>query len=653
METARRRAEAKLQKGGLWNQQRPKRKQDRFTLLTKTPKEILALDKGKFKPPPPMTTSVEKRNASKFCKFHREVRHTTYECMHLKRQIEEMLKAKKLSHPIKELKQSSGKDKSKDAKKGEISGKDKPLAILMDDTEGPMIIEAEIGGYFVYRMYVDEGSFLEILYENYFNKFCPEVRSQMIPATTPLVGFSEEIIWKLGKISLLVKIGDEEHSTSAWMNFMIVRSPSPYNRIIGRPGSLVALDLGSTRFKQLMLLPLNVVTTAKLAVKPSHGKKTRRQLEDVRGFQGPKQSMPQRWLSAVENRLKEAEIAFKQMKKLIAELPMLTAPKEKKELIMYLAAATEAISAVLMTERDRKQMPIYFASRALHGPEVNYTPMEKLILALVSASKRLKRYLQAHTIVVIIDQPIKQMLPNPEVIGILLKWRFDLDEHDIHYRPRTSVKGQILADFIVERPEDDHLDTLMDDKEELPDPWILFMNGSSCMDGSEAGLIITNPKGMELTYALRFMFNATNNEVEYEALIAGLRIAKQMGEKSMDEKEVLTIVEEEGRTWMTLIYEYLAEEILPEEKRKARAIRHKAALGVNLDLLEEKREQTAIQEARSNAKMEKYYNARVRSTSFRPRDLIYRNNEVSHAKDGGKLGPKWEGLYEVTEALGK
>ncbi|GKF99991.1 hypothetical protein Tco_0301682, partial [Tanacetum coccineum] len=70
-----------------------KKRQDIFTLLTKTPKEILALDKGKFKPPPPMITPVEKRNASKFCKFHGEVGHTTDECMHLKRQIEEMLKA--------------------------------------------------------------------------------------------------------------------------------------------------------------------------------------------------------------------------------------------------------------------------------------------------------------------------------------------------------------------------------------------------------------------------------------------------------------------------------------------------------------------------------------------------------------------------------
>ncbi|GJR67989.1 reverse transcriptase domain-containing protein [Tanacetum coccineum] len=64
-------------------------------------------------------------------------------------------------------------------------------------------------------------------------------------------------------------------------------------------------------------------------------------------------------------------------------------------------------------------------------------------------------------------------------------------------------------------------------------------------------------------------------------------------------------------------------------------------------------EQAAIQEAKSKKKMEKYYNSRVRGTSFKPGDMVYRSNEASHAKDEGKLGPKWEGPYEVKESLGK
>ncbi|GJU98105.1 hypothetical protein Tco_1327376 [Tanacetum coccineum] len=76
------------------------------------------------------------------------------------------------------------------------------------------------------------------------------------------------------------------------------------------------------------------------------------------------------------------------------------------------------------------------------------------------------------------------------------------------------------------------------------------------------------------------------------------------------------------------------------------------ALEINLDLLEETREQATIREARSKGKMEKYYNSEVHKTIFKPRDLVYRNNDASHAKDSGKLSPKWEGPYEVMEALG-
>ncbi|GJZ72186.1 reverse transcriptase domain-containing protein [Tanacetum coccineum] len=190
----------------------------------------------------------------------------------------------------------------------------------------------------------------------------------------------------------------------------------------------------------------------------------------------------------VDDLTTKAEAAFKQMKKLIAELLTLTALMEKEELIVYLAATREVVSAVLMTEREAKQIPIYFVSRALQGPEKNYTPVEKLVLALVLVSKWLKR-------------------------------------------SKVSIKGQILADFIVERPEDDSLAVPIEVEEELLESWTLFTDGSSCIDGFGAGLILTNPEGTEFTYALRFEFNATNNEAEYEALIDGLGIAEQMGIK--------------------------------------------------------------------------------------------------------------------------
>ncbi|GKE30665.1 hypothetical protein Tco_1446049 [Tanacetum coccineum] len=77
------------------------------------------------------------------------------------------------------------------------------------------------------------------------------------------------------------------------------------------------------------------------------------------------------------------------------------------------------------------------------------------------------------------------------------------------------------------------------------------------------------------------------------------------------------------------------------------------ALLLNLEMLEEKREKAAIHKAKSKARMDKYYNAKVRNTTFRPADFVYCKNEANHAKESEKLGPKWEGQYEVVEALGK
>nr|GEW04094.1 reverse transcriptase domain-containing protein [Tanacetum cinerariifolium] len=372
-----------------------------------------------------------------------------------------------------------------------------------------------------------------------------------------------------------------------------------------------------------------------------------------------------------------------------------------------------------------------------------------------------------------------------------------------------------LADFIAEKPDEEGPSMEVQAERVTLEPWTLFTDGSSCLKGSGAGLILTSPKGEDFTYALRFEFDASNNEAEYEALVAGLRISEQMGvknliakvprsenkkanalskiastsfahltkqvlvetleRKSKEEREILAIVEEEGYCWMTPLVEYLTKGTLPAKTRtiKIKARRYTMVNGVlyrklflkpwlrcvgptqakylvkeiyerscsmhsgprsvvakaislgegiearssednrnwveevphvlwahrtmiktsnedtpfsltygtkavipveigmpsircaevnqakndkelllNLDILEERREKEAVREARNKAKMEKYYNAKVRSTSFRPRDFVYRSNKASHAKESGKLGPKWEGPYEVIEVLG-
>nr|GEW32594.1 reverse transcriptase domain-containing protein [Tanacetum cinerariifolium] len=251
----------------------------------------------------------------------------------------------------------------------------------------------------------------------------------------------------------------------------------------------------------------------------------------------------------------------------IAELPTLTAPEEKEELIVYLAATKEAVSAILMTEREAKKMPIYFVSRALRGPKVNYTSMEKLVLALVHASKRLKRYFQAHPIIVVTDQPIKQVLSRPKVTGRLQKWSIELEEYAIHYRPRVSVKGQILAYFIVERPEEDSLDTPMEEAD-----MILYLEKVRALANSFRMFSIKqvprseNKKADALSKIASTSFAHLSKQV----------LVEELKKKYINEMEVLAVVEEEGNTWMTPIYEYLTEGTLPTEANKARAVRLKS-----------------------------------------------------------------------------
>nr|GEY93972.1 reverse transcriptase domain-containing protein [Tanacetum cinerariifolium] len=461
----------------------------------------------------------------------------------------------------------------------------------------------------------------------------------------------------------------------------------------------------------------------------------------------------------------EAEQAFQQLKQHLSDLPLLVVPSPQEELIMYLSTTYGAVSAVLMTERGTTQTPIYFISRALQGDVPQAAPA-------MAAQK---------------------------------------------------------------------------------EPWTFFTDGSSCVDGSGARLILTNPEGVEFTYALRFQFATSNNEAEYEALVAGLRIATQMGVKNIQvnvdsklvanqvletyvakednmikyleivkglvsgfitfsisqvpqsknkQADALSKITSTSFTHMSKqIANYSKDGVLLGDNKEARKLRLKACqyelregvlyrrsfltpwlrcvrplqadyvmreiyegscsmhagprsvvakairlgyywpiihkdardmirkcndwnrhsrpfsrgpgkvkflivamdyftkwveakavatitggqvkrfvwdnivcrfeirmpthrtasvdvvnndkeLRLNLELLEERHERATICEAKAKSNMMKYYNARVRGVAFKPGDFVYRSNDASHAVAGGKLGPKWEGPYEVTEALG-
>nr|GEU69689.1 reverse transcriptase domain-containing protein [Tanacetum cinerariifolium] len=606
-------------------------------------------------------------------------------------------------------------------------------------TKGPLIIEVKIGGHAIHRICLDRSPSVVVLYEHCLNRIQPEIKNQIIPETTSLTSFSGETIWLLGQLRLLVTIGDAEHYTKAWMNFMIVRSP--YNGIIGRMKIRYIQAVPSTTHGMLKF-PMNggIVTIHSTILTPSEcttivetlketAKKAEARLENFKvavhlDFSnqeitiGGKVSTKARmelctllkgnldifaWqpsdMMGVPRSIAEKDIpliVIHFQNSIGRSNPSTTTPLSvfwtpTKAIIKYkwhnkmrkrwLSTPVtgrnvsrihdqSGIDKIMSRQGEgRVEAPILqkikeghsqdtglFREPSAASSQAKLYPMEKVVLALVCAAKRLRIYFQAHPIVVITDQPIKQVISSPDVAGRLQKWSVMLGEHNITYRPRTSVKGQILADFLGEKPDDAPPKASV--IETPQEPWTLFTDGSSCVDGLGAGLILTNPERTEFTYALRLQFTASNNEAEYEVLIAGLRIAAQMGvcnvhmsvdsklvanqvlgtyvakeenmikylektkslisgftnfsksqvprsknkkvdalskiastsfahlskqvlvkvlkEKSIQEREMATVVEEEGPTWMTLIIEYLRDETLLNNRNDASKLRIKA-----------------------------------------------------------------------------
>nr|KYP65791.1 hypothetical protein KK1_012057 [Cajanus cajan] len=169
-------------------------------------------------------------------------------------------------------------------------------------------------------------------------------------------------------------------------------------------------------------------------------------------------------------------------------------------------------------------MPIYFISRVLQDAEKRYQTIEKLALALVTAARRLRPYFQSHQVIVKTDYPIKKILRKPELAGRMIAWLVELFEFGIQHENRGALKALCLADFIAE---------LMPTSADEPQVWILHVDGSSNFKGGGAGIILEGPNQVTLEQSLKFIFKVTNNQAEYEALLTGLRLARDLGARRL------------------------------------------------------------------------------------------------------------------------
>ncbi|KAJ9564345.1 LOW QUALITY PROTEIN: hypothetical protein OSB04_000311 [Centaurea solstitialis] len=212
----------------------------------------------------------------------------------------------------------------------------------------------------------------------------------------------------------------------------------------------------------------------------------------------------------------EHEKALQELKQYMTSPPLLTKPVEGESLQLYLAVSKNATSAVLVREEDQRPQPIYYVSKSFLDAETRYTSMEKLLLGLMTAAKKLRHYFESHHIIVVTNYPLKTVLRKPELTGRLAKWSIYLSGFDIEFKPKTAIKSQVLADFVAEfspglEPTTcDEVVMISDNK-----PWILYVDGSSNVRGCGLGIVLKSSQGGNIVYSIRCEFKATNNEAEH------------------------------------------------------------------------------------------------------------------------------------------
>jgi ribonuclease HI len=150
------------------------------------------------------------------------------------------------------------------------------------------------------------------------------------------------------------------------------------------------------------------------------------------------------------------------------------------------------------------------------------------LYAVLITSRKLRHYFQEYSISVVTDYPLGDILRNQDATGRIFKWAVELGALTIDFKPRTSIKSQVLVDFMAEWR-----------KNQLPTPtvrpehWVMYFDGSLNLEGVGAGVLLISPMGEQLMYVLQIIWKVSNNEAEYVALLHGLRLAASLGIKRL------------------------------------------------------------------------------------------------------------------------
>ncbi|XP_028124872.1 uncharacterized protein LOC114321845 [Camellia sinensis] len=292
----------------------------------------------------------------------------------------------------------------------------------------------------------------------------------------------------------------------------------------------------------------------------------------------------------------KSEEAFQHLKQCMANPPLLSQALSGEILFLYLAVSKTAVSAALIREDSSVQRPVYYISRALKGVEQNYPLLEKMALALVIASRRLRPYFQAHSIVVLTDQPLKKVMQQPELSGRLMQWCIELSQFEISYRSQTAIKGQAVADFIIEftnpTPTMPPPPTQFNTETEDPHSWTLNVDGSSRKEGGDFDTkedtmrayrdIALPPVRLFNTFHIKHIPQSENSKADKMAQLAsadqsdlshGVRIESLTHLATSPNQQEVHFLQNEPIPWAADIFLFLTNRELPNNKQQATKVR--------------------------------------------------------------------------------
>ena len=152
------------------------------------------------------------------------------------------------------------------------------------------------------------------------------------------------------------------------------------------------------------------------------------------------------------------------------------------------------MSLALIREELKIQKPVYYTSQAFQGAKARYPRIEKLAFTLVIASRKLHPYFQAHTILVMMDQPLRKAMGRPNVVGRMVQWAMEL----------SQFKIEALVDFVAK--------FTMADQDSKVDYWTVYTGESSASGIGGVRVILLSLNKDVLKYGVKLQFPATNNE---------------------------------------------------------------------------------------------------------------------------------------------